>query len=268
MQIMKKLLLLVVISGFFLSGCAGSGEIGFGGKRTGMQLFEGYSLEDLSINEHEVANQDDFYSRICEGDFQANFMSMCRKDFCGWKGWYEGEKGACLKYCTLRRDGVKKHIFGREAWCTEYDNSKTKLSNRIKGKGWRRNIEYTRNDNALCTGKKSIPEFVTDWERISKEKCKDGDFDCIESTFERCELRAVQTEWLDRQKIEEQYEEKKAALCAGKLHPRPYKLWFEWKVCKEYREIAPELNYISFSKLSCPVVSEIFLKAEKESCGR
>ena len=268
---MKKLFLLVtVVLGLFLSGagCAvvdmalwpiekaedAVGRVIFGPD----MVKDGYTKNDLEkhvkdlLLENEDAQKE--YIKSCDSDSDDAAIRWHKKWTCGWKGINSKEK--CFESAAAE--------ITRAGWCQGFDT----LSNDIKGRGWRYNLEYIRNGDSLCKGKKPVHEFVADWERIHRGKCKDGTFDCVEGAFERCELRAVEVEWLDRQKIEEQYEEKKNLLCAGKLHPRPYKIWFEWAICKKYQEIGNSLNYTGGLGLLCPLASEVYLKAEKESCGR
>ena len=253
---MKKLFLLLTVLGFFLSGC---------GAVIGSALSpikSNYSADEWKEYRKKKEGSESWQMsgyEICKSGsddgFKAKYLALCNKTFCGWGGF-------------KNRDWCKENICDENASRDTFCESLDDIYNDIKGKGWKVHLERIRNADSLCNGKKPVHEFVADWERIYQRKCKNGSFDCVEATFKVCEVRAAEVEWLNRKKIEEQYEEKKAALCNGELLSRPYKVWFEWAICKEHRDILNQLNYSSFHGLLCPVLSEIFLKAEKESCGR
>lgn len=175
--------------------------------------FVGIPLPDGSSSKIcDAENPRQEYMRICESAMRSSVHV---------KG--EGKPGGFRRHCEdqFERGHVAKPFTKH---CDLRLESKRKLSNRIEGKGLQYNFDVWRNVHFLCNGKKPVAEFVTDIERLRKEKCDD----CVNVAFTGCEDLAKN--WGLIENMEEQYKEKKSLLCAGKLLPKAYKTWFEWGI--------------------------------------
>lgn len=279
---MKKLIFLMVAL-MAVSGVAGCGSIAvlkkppgdhWRGYYDGMEIKEGYSAA-WSSHYNKVSKK--WYSaegkeELCDKDQMKKpvYISRCRQDICGWYGLKKNYD--CEKYCSDWAEHVLRTQNNKI--CGTHYETKTTLARFIKGKGWERDIEEDKNISGLCTGEISISDYVASWERTHPGvKCKEDGRDCIERGYQQCGHIPTVKAWHDSR--EGEYREKKIALCTGKINSEAWKPWFEWNICKEYKKILAEVGLKRYGfyaealvEVPCSVLSEIYLKAERESCGR
>lgn len=212
---------------------------------TGVFVFSGCIKEkpDVlyrgSLNWYEVSLPEGSAKEICDAENPRQaYIRVCEsamRSSVHVKG--EGKPGGFRRHCEFQFEQGHK-ISPYDKYCDLRLENKRKLSNRIEGKGLQYTFDVWRNVHFLCNGKKPVAEFVTDIERLRKEKCDD----CVNVAFTGCEDLAKN--WGLIENMEEQYKEKKSLLCAGKLLPKAYKTWFEWGVIDSFND----LGFPSFIK--------------------